>query len=48
MIILPIANLVGAFITFIKTYAGFGIIVAAALVLFVILMVSDRLNKKRE
>jgi hypothetical protein len=45
---LPVANIIGAFITFIKTYAGFGIIVVAAFVIFAILMVSDHRTNKHK
>jgi hypothetical protein len=48
MITFSFASFISAFTTFIKTYAGFGIIVVAALILFIILMITDRRKDKHQ
>ena len=42
------ANLISAFISVVKTYAGFGIIVLAALLVFAAVTVLDRRKNKRQ
>ncbi len=46
--IINIGNIIGAFITLVKTYDGFIIIVVAALILFFAIMIFDRRGNKRQ
>jgi hypothetical protein len=44
MDLITFSSLIAAFVALVKTYAGFGIIVIAAFVLFFVVMIFDRHN----